>query len=175
MRFWSLNSSSEDLKRTLAAQASELSRLQAELVPTRARVAAAEATLANELKTRRAELAQSELLYEELQRGLLRPGWGHSARLELVARSIPPQVWLTEMKADDVRLDASGFTLEPAALNRWVGALATSPLLQGQKLSTVKVENTSAAAGKKSAAPPTWSFNLVSTVTRPAAKGDGKP
>jgi Tfp pilus assembly protein PilN len=114
------------------------------------------------------------MLFEELQRGLFRRGWGHAARLELLARSIPAQVWVTEVKADDVQLDVSGFTLEPAALNDWVAKLAASPLLQGQKLTTVKVENTSAVAGKAGARP-TWSFNLVSAVGKPAGLVEGKP
>ncbi len=174
--YWvlSLNSSSEALTKSLAAQSLELGKLQAELQPAKARAAAAAAALVQELKTRRAELAQSEMLYEELQRGLLRPGWGHSARLELVARSIPAQVWLTDVKADEVRLDVTGFTIEPAALNQWVAKLAASPLLQGQKLSTVKVEHT-AVAGGKNASPPIWSFNLVSALAKPLVKVEVKP
>lgn len=50
----------------------------------------------------------------ELSRGsFLADGQGHAARLQLVAASIPAQVWVTDVKADELQLDISGFTLEP--------------------------------------------------------------
>ena len=107
-----------------------------------------------------------------MQRGLFRPGWGHSARLQLLAQSIPAQVWVTEVKADEGQLNVSGFTLEPAALNDWVAKLAASPLLQAQKLSTVQIDNTSAALTKTAvpatAARAVWSFNLLMVVAQHA-------
>jgi hypothetical protein len=80
---------------------------------------------------------------------------------------------VTAVKADDVQLEVSGFTLEPAALNDWVGKLAASPLLQGQMLSTVKVENASTAAAK--VARPMWSFSLVSAMGKPAVVVGARP
>jgi Tfp pilus assembly protein PilN len=171
---WSLDTASEGFKKTLATQARELESLQSTLAQSKAGEAPIDAALTQVLQARRNELPQREKLFEELQRGLFRQGWGHAARLELLARSIPAQVWVTEVKADDIQLDVSGFTLEPAALNDWVAKLAASPLLQGQKLTTVKVENTSAVAGKAGARP-MWSFNLVSAVGKPAVLVEGKP
>jgi Tfp pilus assembly protein PilN len=171
---WNLDTASAGLKQTLATQARELESLQSAVAQgKKADVAPVEAALTQDLQARRAELPQREKLLEELQRGLFRSGWGHAARLELVARSIPAQVWVTEVKADDVQLEVSGFTLEPAALNDWVGKLAASPLLQGQKLSTVKVENTSTTVAK--AAHPMWSFSLVSAMGKPALAAGVKP
>ena len=150
-----------------------------------------DATLTKDIQTRRTELLQREKLLQELQRGLFKPGSGHAARLELLAQTIPAQVWVTEVKADESQLDVSGFTLEPAALSVWVAKLAASPLLEGQKLATVKVENatpaTVSAAGAAAAAssassaaapaprPPVWSFNLVSAVAKSAPDAGGKP
>jgi len=193
---WSLNTASEGFKKTLATQSRELERLQAAIKQGKAGIGPVEAAVTQDLQGRRAELLQREKLLQELQRGLFQPGWGHAARLQLVAESIPPQVWVTEVKADDGQLDVSGFTLEPAALNEWVARLAASPLLQGQKLATVKVENASAATIKEvsgaaasvlPAAPPAktstkpavprpvWSFSLVSAVGKPVAATGGKP
>lgn len=193
---WSLNTASEGFKKTLATQSGELERLQAAIKHGKAGVGQVEAAVTQDLQNRRAELLQREKLLQELQRGLFQPGWGHAARLQLVAESIPPQVWVTEVKADDGQLDVGGFTLEPAALNEWVARLAASPLLQGQKLATVKVENASAATIKEAsgaaasvlpAAPPAktstkpgvprsvWSFSLVSAVGKPVAATGGKP
>ncbi|WP_296447337.1 PilN domain-containing protein [Rhodoferax sp. UBA5149] len=183
---WSLNVASEGFKKTLATQSQELESLQSAIQRGKAGVGPVDAGLTQDIQGRRTELLQREKLMEELQRGLFRPGWGHSARLQLLAQSIPPQVWVTEVKSDENQLDVNGFTLEPAALNDWVGKLAASPLLKGQKLSTVKVDNVSAAlvragaGGATVSAPsntpsPVWSFSLVSAVGNPSAVAGGRP
>ena len=189
---WSLNTASDGFKVTLATQARELESLQVATAQGKARAAPVDAALKQASQARLAEVAQREKLLEELQRGFFRPGWGHSARLQLIAQSIPAQVWVTEMKADETQLEVSGFTLEPAALNEWVGKLAASPLLEGQKLATIKVENASAALVKTltgaaaTTAPATssavastpramWSFSLVSALGKPAMVAGAKP
>ncbi len=173
---WSLNVASESFKKTLAAQARELESLQSAIKQGKADVARVDAALPHDLQGRRTELLQREKLAEEWQRGLLRPGWGHAARLLLVAQSIPAQVWVTEVKADEAQFEVSGFTLEPAALNEWVAKLAASPLLEGQKLSAVKLENASTATLKAVGGTPrsVWSFSLVSAMAKPSVAG-GKP
>ena len=170
---WSLNAASEGFKKTLVTQARELDSLKAAQLLGQAGAAPVAAALAQQLQRNKAELLQREKLAQELQSGLFRPGWGHSARLQLVAQSIPAPVWITEVKADEQQLEVSGFTLEPAALNEWVSRLAVSPLLQGQRLATFKVESASAAL--KAAARPTWSFSLVSALGSPTVVKAGKP
>lgn len=183
---WSLNTASTGFKATLALQSSELEGLASALKQGRAGAGSAESALTQTLQLRRAELLQREQLLDELQRGLFRPGWGHSARLQLLSQSIPAQVWVTEVKADDVQLDVSGYTLDPAALNLWAGRLAASPLLKDQKLATVKVENATVVAarpGATAAVPvtvspvprPMWTFNLLNAVGKPAAMTGSKP
>ena len=186
---WSLNSASEGFKKTLATQSQELESLQAAIKQGKVGAGPLEAALAQQVQGHKLDLQQRQSLMEALQRGLFRPGWGHAARLQLVARSIPAQVWVTELKADDNQLALTGFTLEPAALNDWVGKLAASPLLEGQKLSTVKVEHASAAVLKTlggtpapaavvaaaSTARPMWSFSLVSALGKPAAQTGANP
>ena len=159
--------------KTLATQSRELESLKAALLPGQTGAGPADAALTQELQGRKTELLQREKLMQELQRGVFRPGWGHSARLQLVAQSIPAPVWITDVKADEQQLNVSGFTLEPAALNEWVSKLAASPLLQGQKLATVKVEN--ASAMMKTGSRPIWSFHMVSALGKPAALAGGKP
>ena len=192
---WSLNAASEGFKKTLATQSRELESLQAAMAKGKAGAAPVDAALTQDVQSRRAELLRREKLMEELQRGLFRPGWGHAARLQLVAQSIPAQVWVTEVKADESQLEVSGFTLEPAALNDWVSRLAASPLLKGQQLSTVKLDSASpamlkavggsavpalpvapsAASSAVLAAPRAmWSFSLVSAVARPSVAAGGK-
>lgn len=180
---WSLQQISAGYQQSVATNQREIDRLQAAIKVSQASTAPADAALVQELQQRRDELQHREQLLEELRRGLTREGWGHSARLQLVAQTIPPQAWVTEIKADDSRLELSGYTLEPAALNVWMARLAASPLLQGQQLATVKVERAvtelrdatgaPAIAPGAAAGPAVWSFILVSAVAAPPVAAAG--
>lgn len=170
---WSLDDASQGLRKSLETQSRELASLQALIQQGRASAGPAQLASTQELQNRRAELLQREKLLKELMRGLLQPGFGHAARLQLVAQSIPARAWVTEIKADDSQLAVSGFTLDPAALNDWVGKLATSPLLKGQKLETFKVEQ--AAASAPNSPRPVWAFSLVSAIDRSSATFGSNP
>jgi len=178
---WSLNAASDGFKVTLATQARELASLQAAIQQGKASVGPIDPGLTQDLQARQTALSQREELMKELQRGLFRPGFGHAARLQLVAQSIPAQAWITGIVADENRLEVNGFTLEPAALNPWVNRLAANALLQGQELSAIKVENATVvspaptATATPAAVRPTWSFSLVSTVAQPLIVTGVKP
>ena len=191
-----LNQAGASLKVTLASQTKELEGLRAALEQSKQSSAPAELAMVQEIKTRRVALQQRETVLAALSQGLFQPGHGHAARLQLVAQSIPPVIWVTSIKADDRLLEVAGYTLEPAALNDWVNQVAASALLRGQALSTVKVESVkpetllqpvagaapqpaAKPAGVTSAAPvasavapvlpPVWSYSLLSsTVMTPA-------
>jgi Tfp pilus assembly protein PilN len=177
---WALQALNTGYQQSAISSQREIDRLQAAIQARRAATGPADAAAVQELEARKTELQQRELLLRELRRGLLRDGQGHAARLQLLARSIPPQAWITEVKADDLRLELSGYTLEPAALNGWVARLADSPLLEGQQLSLVKVERVKpeAAPAGSTASPavtgPLWSYTLVTAWNPPASPG-GKP
>lgn len=190
--YWvsSLNAASAGFKNTLDAQTPELTSLQAAVAAGKVNATTGETALEQELQVVRAERTQRLLVLEELRRGIVKEGHGHAARLQLVASSIPAQVWVTDVKADESRLDVSGFTLEPAALNEWVAKLAASPLLQGQHLAAVKVEkvkadpsaaNSSTQTGTANQMAmavrrPLWSFSLMNAVaTVPAGAFGSKP
>ena len=171
---WALQALNTGYQQSAASSQREIDRLQAAIQARRAAAGPADAAAVQELETRKTELQQRELLLRELKRGLLRNGQGHAARLQLLAHSIPPQAWITEVKADDLRLELSGYTLEPAALNGWVARLADSPLLEGQQLSLVKVERVkpeASSAALPAVTGPLWSYTLV-TAWKPAAAGD---
>ena len=174
--YWvmSLNAASEGFRQTLSTQSRELDSLKVALLQGQAGAGSDGAALTRELQGRRAELLQREQLLQDLQRGAFTPGWGHSDRLRLLAQSIPSQVWLTAMKADESGLEVNGFTLEPAQLNAWVNRLSASALLQGQQLAGVKVERASPDP-LTDPRRPIWSFNLVSAVNRPIASAGGSP
>lgn len=177
---WTLKSLSEGYQQSVSANQREIARLQAAIRLNKENSAPADAALVQELQARQGELQQRQALLAELQRGLLRDGQGHAARLQLVARSIPPQAWVTTIKADEQSLELGGYTLEPAALNGWMERLAQSPLLQGQQLSVVKVERVATDGRGPGAAPapvlaraagvPLWAYTLVTTAV-PATKG----
>ena len=176
---WTLQALNTGYQQSVTTNQREIDRLQAAIQVNRTAAGPADTAAVKELETRQAELQQRELVLRELKRGLLREGYGHAARLQLLARSIPPQVWVTEVRADDLRLELSGYTLEPAALNGWVARLAESALLEGQQLSVVKVERvvTEARAGVPATHPvpavsgPLWSYTLVTSLAQGAAGG----
>lgn len=190
--YWvsSLNSASAGFKKTLDAQAPELASLQAAVAASKVSAGSGEAALEQELQAARTERTQRQAVLEELHRGIVKEGHGHAARLQLVASSIPAQVWVTDVRADESQLDVSGFTLEPAALNEWVAKMAGSPLLQGQHLAAVKVNQVKADPAASNSATqtgtanqvaltarrPLWSFSLVNAVaTVPASASGSKP
>jgi Tfp pilus assembly protein PilN len=177
---WTLKSLSEGYQQSVSANQREIARLQAAIRLNKENSAPADAALVQELQARQGELERRQALLAELKRGLLRDGQGHAARLQLVARSIPPQAWVTTIKADAQSLELGGYTLEPAALNGWMERLAQSPLLQGQQLSVVKVERVATDGRSPGAAPapllaraagvPLWAYTLV-TAAAPATTG----
>jgi Tfp pilus assembly protein PilN len=180
---WNLDRATRDYAEIATTQARETEGLKAALANNAAAAKPVDATLTQQVEAQRTALKQREQMKQALLDGRFQPGWGHSDRLQLVARSIPDAVWVTEVKADATRLEVTGFTLEPAALNQWVDRLAVSPLMQGLRLATVQVENTAKAlvsAPGQTPAPatrPQWSFSLVSAqavAPAPATVG-GKP
>ena len=172
----SLQSRTESLKRTLATQTQALAALQQTIVQRKAATVPAGLTLAQDLQARRADLIRLESGRAQLQRGLFRPGEGHAARLALVASSIPAAAWVTGVKADPERLEVSGFTLDPDALNGWIDQLAASALLTGQRLAAVnvaKVTSVNSASATPESSRPVWSFSLVSSLDKPVTETGG--
>jgi MSHA biogenesis protein MshI len=169
---WSLNSDGEYLTKSMAAQVIEIESLNQKKAGGQP-----SAALDQELQDSRTELLQREKIAKELQRGLLSPGWGHAARLQLIAQSIPAPVWVTKVTSDEAQFEVSGFTLEPAAFGKWVALLAASPLFEGEHLSTVNIDNarTSMQEAVSGALRPTWSFSLVSVMAAPPATTEAKP
>lgn len=168
---WSLESARRGFSDTMAIRATEIDNLQAAIARSRANAAPVDGSLLQQIQDKRNALAAREKMLSDLRVGLLVPGFGHSDRLRWVALSIPESVWVTHVKMQAGRLEAIGFTLEPSALNDWVGKLSSSPLMHSLRLADVKVENTknNVAASDKPVAmgPPTWAFSLVSAEPPP--------
>jgi Tfp pilus assembly protein PilN len=196
---WNLNQASESLKQTVAAQAQELAAMQAVIERNQAGAGPARAAEQQMLTQQRALLAQRQQALLALQQGRAVSGYSHAERLRLVAQTIPPQAWVTQLRADDSLLEVGGYTLEPAVLTDWVHRLAQSPLLKGQALSTVVVERVKPDSGlphgaldrqavaakdavaakeggsKAASQVPRWSYTLSSSLAKPTAESAGKP
>ena len=172
---WTLKQATAGFRQTVATTATEMTTLKAAIQSRQVMAMPVAPALVQELQNRRLEDARREKILVELRRGLFRPGWGQSARLQLVAQTIPPEVWVTLVQADERQIDVSGFTVEPAALNEWVRKLGSSPLLQGQSLTTIKVERV-VAEGTAGATTEVSSLNSAKSGLRigPLASGSQK-
>lgn len=162
----SLNRSTAANHQRAAANKLTIATLQKQLGLEASAVAMSAPALEAELQARRAELARQQARLLNLQRGALAEGSGHAARLALVARTIPASAWLSQIKLDQDRLELSGATLEPAALNRWLDELAASPLLKDLRLAAVKVERLPSEARQVPARlgkATVWQFTLSSS------------
>jgi Tfp pilus assembly protein PilN len=187
---WNLSLASTSLNVTLLTQSAELEALRAALTKNQSGTDTAQTAAEKTLASRRAELGQREVVLEALQQGHFQSGFGQAARLQLVAKTIPPEAWVTQITADERSLEVAGFTLEPSVLTTWVNRLAESPLLKGQALSTVKVDQVKTAtalpaavatgaanapAATQSPKPAMWSFSLLSSMAFPVALVGSKP
>lgn len=166
---WNLKRASNSLQQTLDAQGNELASLRAALEAARASAGPEQAALTQELTQLQAELQKRQAVRDSLGQGVVQSGQGHAARLRLVAQTIPASAWIAGLKTDSDVLEVTGQTLAPEALNDWVARLAASPLLQGQTLNAVKVEQVAPGAAANTAA--SWSFTLVSRVAKAAPVG----
>jgi Tfp pilus assembly protein PilN len=169
---WNLNNTTRELQQLQSRQATELAALKAALLANAASAAPLSPALQSQVQDLRAQVQAQEKVLLALQQGRMVPGAAHSDRLALVSRSIPAPVWVTGVDADATHLEVAGFTLEPSALNEWVNRLSLSPLMQGLRLATVKVQSArqAKAAADATAMPAgreAWSFTLVSA--QPAA------
>jgi Tfp pilus assembly protein PilN len=97
-------------------------------------------TLEQQLRGLQQDNANQRQTLAELERGRAQPGLAHSDLLALVARTVPPPAWVTELKFSPERIEISGMTLEPAALQAWITQLSQSPALRGRPLAEVRVE-----------------------------------
>jgi len=126
--------------------------------------AASGPALEQELAQLRQAVAQRQALLGELSRGRVVAGRSHAALLRLIAQTAPAQVWLTEIRLVEGRIELSGLTLQTEVLRPWLSRLGADPLTAGQHLAAVKVERV--APGTIAAVPPgvdAWSFQLVNS------------
>jgi Tfp pilus assembly protein PilN len=152
-------------EQSIASRAREVESLTAAIALSRAKAAPADSALVQQLQEKQAAVARTEKVLAAARQGVFLPGEGQSDWLQMVARSIPASMWLVSLKLDAGKFEVSGFTLETAALNEWVGKLRNQPLMQTFDLHTVSVDQVPGALR------PTWAFSLISAapvLTMPA-------
>jgi type IV pilus assembly protein PilN len=108
--YWSLQSDSADIDQQIADAKRETVRLQSVIVQVQ------------QFEQRRAQLQQRVTLIEQLRKGQTGP----VHMLDQVSRSLPENMWLTEMKqtGNDIELDGRCTSL--TALSDFVGSLEAS-------------------------------------------------
>lgn len=164
---WNLSHSAQGYRQNLSTQASEIQSLQAAILLNQANAGPVAPAQLAKLQMLQLAVHQRAKIRDALQRGVFRPGEGHSDRLSMVAKSIPASVWVTTLGSQNGRFEVAGYTLEPEALNDWVARLQAEPLMRGLKLSMVTVEkatNLSTPAAGKGAGGfvrPVWTFTLL--------------
>lgn len=158
---WGSAALRRELNGPVARDAQERERLVAALAARPASGAALTA-LNQEHAQVQAELTRRRRALEELEHGLATARSSHAARLRLVAQTLPPSAWLTELKLADGRIELVGMTQQPEALRPWLERLAREPLAAGLPLAALKVER---------AGPEGWRFVIVgASPERPEAR-----
>ena len=161
---WYLQRSNTALSQTLALQTRDLERLKAALLQSAQGSAGSDADLAQRLQEVQHKLVLQEAQLAAWEAGLYRPGMGFSDRLQWVAQTIPPTVWLNYLRLDGAQFEVRGFTLEPQAVNAWEQSAAASALMRELQLAQLQLKIESPAAPSSSPRPGSWSFTLVSAV-----------
>lgn len=144
--------------------------LQGQVVPTAQEVAALEQTL----RGRQSSLQARRAARDALKRGMAGPDSGPSAVMRLIAESIPQAAWLTEIRAVGGSIELSGRTLDPEAVDAWLGRLRASGLLAERPAPSVRAERieTSEATGRRA---PAYTFGISGTLANPLAQEGGQP
>lgn len=139
-------------------------------VPTPQEVAALEQGLQGKV----AALQSRKAALDALKRGMAGAEAGPSALMRLVATSIPPSAWVSEIRAAGNRVDIVGKALDPAEVDAWLARLRVSGLLAEDPMPTVRLERIEppAPAGRNQAA---YQFSLSAVLSSPFADEGARP
>ena len=109
-------------------------------VPSPQQLAASEQAL----RAQEAQLAARRAAGEALSRGMANDKRGPSALMRLIAATIPPQVWVTEVRVAGSQVDVIGKTLDPVAINIWLERLRASAYVVAKPLPVLRLERVDA-------------------------------
>ena len=113
--YWSLKNDSADLDQQIAEAQRETVRLQSVIQQVQ------------QFEARRAQLQQRVSLIEQLRKGQTGP----VHLLDIISRSLPDSMWLTELKQTGTEVLLDGQCTSLTALSDFVSSLEASGLFQG--------------------------------------------
>ena len=169
---WEIGAATNDLKQTLSVKFREFESLQVAIKKNGLKGTATGAAL-TQVQSQRTELLRIEKIIFTLQQGVTQPGYGHAARLELLARTIPSNVWITQLFDEERQLGITGLTHDPALLETWIARLVKTPMFKDQSLQAVKVESVKDGLGTVTL--PMWAFSFTVALHRPIVPIESKP
>jgi Tfp pilus assembly protein PilN len=145
-------------------------QLGGQAVPTPQQVAALERALA----ASQAQLEARSAARDALKRGMSGPGSGPSAIMRTIAGSIPQAAWLTEARVVGARIDLTGRSIDPAAVEGWLDRLRTAGFLAPSPTPTVRIERLDPATipGRAAAA---YLFSISAELSTPLADEGAGP
>lgn len=129
------------------------------------------------LRSQQALLETRRTAREALQRGIATYKSGPSALMRQMANSIPPPIWLIEVRVAGSKVDISGKTLEPDAVNLWLERLRASEILAIKPVPAVRLERADAVTQQQPPArtPPVYTFAISAALSMPFAEEAGRP
>ena len=142
-----------------------------EVLPTPQQVEA----IRQSLKGKYALLETRRATRDVLTRGLASEKGGPAALLRLIATSVPPQLWLTELRVNGKQVSIAGKTLEPSSVNMWLDRLRASGYLLEMPLPTMRVEQLASAAPAMAGVPLVYTFNIAAGLVSPFADEGAAP
>ena len=169
---WDIGVATDELKKTASLKLRELENLQATIKKNSLKGVGA-GTALMQVQSQRAELLRVEKIVATLQQSAIRPAYSHSVRLELLAQTIPANVWITQFSDEEKQLEITGLTFDPALVETWIAKLVKNPVFVGQTLQAVKVE--SVKDGLQVISRSMWSFSFTVASNRPVIAVEAKP
>ena len=149
-------------------QAAEKARIASpsidgEVLPTPQQVAALETAL----RSQQMLLNTKRIARDTLRHGAAFEKGGSSALMRLFAESVPPQAWLTEIRSSGPRIEFSGKTLDPLAVNALVVQLNASGYLAAGHVPVIRIERMEPAVPPRAMS--VYSFGITASLVSPFA------
>lgn len=159
---------SADLRNDLASTDASYRREQQRLGSALAAVPAPNdtAALSQELAQAQQALAQQRETLAQRREAALNDGARPVAWLQLLSRSTPAAVWVTQVNSAGPRVEIAGYTLQPEALRPWLAHLSTEAPSGARALTAVALQRESGLPVGEA-----WSFRVVNG----AAEGGAAP
>src|SRR5438067_2812844 len=159
-RYWTVTRESSQLDQEIAAAQAETSRLHGIIQQVQS------------FEQQKAQLQQRVVLIEQLRKNQTGP----VHILDQVSRSLPPMLWLTEMKQDETNIMLEGRSTSQTGVSDFVGNLESS----GYFKRSVDIVNSQVEPALSATAPEIVKFQLKAVfqgpgepVTAPVAAGRG--